>query len=139
MPFSYQALVSTLPAIRSAALFVGGYFVWSLVFQWWIEPALRRCIGALGRCAIVWVPAGGGMRVWGRLRGPGNLSEDGAVSFFGCAIVLCAALAPAFCTGVGLSHADPIIAATRYLTAAPAVALFTIGVLSEKTEKADAS
>ena len=78
------------------------------------------------------------MRVWG-LRGPGNLSEDGAVSFFGCAIVLCAALAPAFCTGVGLSHVDPIIAATRYLTAAPAVALFTIGVLSEKTEKADAS
>jgi hypothetical protein len=83
-------------ALRFAAAFAGAYVVWLKVFEEWLEPRLRRCLGAVLGCRVVWVPALGTFCVWGvePPAPPHRASLDAKVALVGSAVILCGALVP---------------------------------------------
>jgi hypothetical protein len=79
--------------LRFAVVFSGAYVVWLKVFEEWLEPGLRRCLGAVLGCRVVWVPALGAYCVWG-VEPPNRASLDAKVALIGSAAMLCGALVP---------------------------------------------
>ncbi len=80
--------------------------------------------------SIVWLPAGGGFRIWG-LQGQGRRDAEAAVGFLCSFTVLCAAALPVWALGVVTSGQTNSVAirATIYLMTVPMIAVFLIRVL----------
>jgi hypothetical protein len=126
--------------IQYAAVVSAGYVGWLVVFERWLEPWLRRRGGAILRCSIVWVHAGGPFRIWGvekGVSGPMNL----AVGCLGGGAVLLSSVLPIgllLDLAVRANAHDAVIAASSYLASLPMIAFFALRVLSHRVEPSGA-
>jgi uncharacterized membrane protein YqaE (UPF0057 family) len=116
--------------VRIAALSAGCFLVWLLAFERWLDPLLRRAIGAALGCPVVWVSAGAYFRVWG-LGAEKASSLNAAVAAIGSMAVLCSSLLPAIGVGVGVGFAtnDATVKASSYLMSFPMIGIFVLHVL----------
>jgi hypothetical protein len=121
-------------AVGWAAVCSGIYVGWWTLFERWLEPWLRRRLGMVIGAPVIWVPAGGMLRIWG-LREVSRLETDAAVGFLGSVLVLSAGLLPAIALGfTSRCVADPYLAPASYLISAPLVAVFVIRILLGKQD-----
>lgn len=83
--------------------------------------------------SIVWLPTGGGFRIWG-LQWQDRRDTEAAVGFLCSFTVLCAAALPAWALGVVASGQtnSVTIRATVYLMTMPMIAVFLFRVLWRK-------
>jgi hypothetical protein len=128
-----QVGTAWLGAIQSAAFVFGAYSSWLMVFERWIEPAIRRGVGVMAGCCIVWLPAAGPFRVWG-LQGQGRLGIQATVGFLCSLVVLLAGVLPACALAVTASGqtSDAAVQATIYLITVPIIAVFVTRMLWHK-------
>jgi hypothetical protein len=122
-------------ALEVALGFTGAYVFWLVVFERWVEPAMRRAAGVAFAGAIDWHRSTGPFRTW-CLRGLASMKRHAAVGLVGHSLVLAAALAPAVAVGLLASaHAcDEIVGACVYLMTIPMTAIFALRVLWHRGE-----
>ncbi len=111
-------------------IFTATYVGWLVAFERAIEPWLRRGAGALLRCSIVWVPAGGPFWVWG-LPEPRRPKLEASVALLGSTAVLLAAMLPIVAPALfGYLPDDGAATAASYLLSVPMMAFFAFRVLA---------
>jgi hypothetical protein len=121
--------------VAFAVVWSGIYIAWLVAFERWLEPWLRRRLGSIVGGAIVWVPAGGPLRIWG-LREPGRLAVDATVGLLGAVAILCSAVLPSIAVNIAASlyGGDGRMAMTGYLTSIPMTVIFVVRVLFGKPD-----
>jgi hypothetical protein len=125
-----QVGTAWLGAIKSAGFVLGAYSSWLIGFERWIEPAVRRGVGAIAGCCIVWLPAGGPFRIWGS-QNQGPLGIETALGFLCSLVILIAAVLPACALVVIASGqtSDAAVQATIYLITLPMIGVFVTRML----------
>jgi hypothetical protein len=133
-------LCSGVVVLSSAAVVSGCYLAWLLAFERIVDPYLRRAVGRVLGCTIVWMPAGGRFRVWGT-PWEASRTKDASAALVGSAAVLVAAAMPAVLSSVAagwIGHEpvkgnfgrEPLIVATIHAMAVPMILVFVLRVLS---------
>jgi hypothetical protein len=120
-----------------AAMVSAGYLTWLVTFERWIEPALRRWLGAVVGSPVRWVRIAGPLRNWGVGRTRSKAIEAG-VGVAGGIAVAGSALVPAVTINVIVRAAlgEGVFGATTYLMTVPVVGLFAARLLLGQADPA---
>jgi hypothetical protein len=132
----HLAKLAAATVIHFAALSAGCFLAWLLAFERWLEPLLRRGVGAVIGRTIIWVSAGPYFRIWG-LPNEEASSMDAAVAAIGSMAVLFSGLLPVIGVriGIGVATNDAALKASSYLMSFPMIGVFVLRVLWRRPEE----
>jgi hypothetical protein len=122
-------------AVRYAMCLATFYVTWLRVFEYRLEPLLRRSMGRLIGREVLWVTAIGRFRIWG-LRGGAGSAADVVVGALGHVTVLVAATVPAvlFHAAFAGGSEGRILPATRFLASVVMMSLFAVRLIVGEVE-----